>query len=179
MNKSTTSLLEKSTSSPLQEWLQHKFINPEDLEDWVATLRRQGKTIATLNGSFDLMHAGHLHILYEGSLTADVLLVALNTDSSIARYKSPLRPIIPLKYRLQLMAAIEFVDYVTWFDETDPCAFLERVRPDVHVNGIEYGPNCIETSTVEKNGGRIHLVDRIDGLATSDVISRVITQCGS
>ena len=156
---------------------QEKAIPPEALASKVNALRKEGKTIATLNGSFDLMHAGHLHILFSGSLQADILIVALNTDKSIQAYKSPDRPIISLENRVDMMAAMACVDYVTWFDETDPRNILSIIQPDVHVNGVEYGENCIEAETVKQYGGRIHLVDRIPGLATSDVIRKIRTLC--
>jgi D-glycero-beta-D-manno-heptose 1-phosphate adenylyltransferase len=154
-----------------------KCIRPEQLEKVVESLRKQGKTIATINGSFDLLHAGHLHILYEAHKQADTLIVGLNSDESIRRYKSPDRPIVPLRYRLELIAALCFVSYVTWFDETDPRRWLARIRPDVHVNGAEYGRNCIEADTVLDGGGRLHLVERIGGLSTSDVLRRA-RECG-
>lgn len=156
-----------------------KLLDPSTIEVSVAALRTQGKRIATVNGSFDLLHAGHLHILFEASQVADVLIVALNTDRSIQQYKSPTRPIIPLRYRLQMMTALSFVDYVTWFDEVNPIALLERIRPDVHVNGIEYGEHCIEAETVRRQGGRLHLVDRIPSLATSEIISKIQESCDS
>src|SRR5690349_2455428 len=115
-------------------WQSHfkkKVIVPEELAQKVASLRQEGKRIATLNGSFDLLHAGHLFMLYEASTVADVLIVALNTDASIQGYKGKERPIITLQQRLEMMAAIEFVDYVTWFNELDPRALLEIIRPDV------------------------------------------------
>lgn len=152
---------------------KNKVIEPENIANVVFDLRSKGKKIATLNGSFDLMHAGHLHILYEASKQADVLLVALNSDCSIQKYKSIHRPLIPLEYRLQMMAAFEFVDYVTWFYETDPISFLKIVKPDVHVNGSEYGENCIEANTVKDFGGRIHIVKLIPGLSTSDIIKKI------
>src|SRR5580704_13197273 len=105
-----------------EEYFSQKWIDPSKLEESVEGLKKSGKTVATLNGSFDLLHAGHLHMLYEASLQADVLILALNTDSSIQKYKSPLRPIIPLEYRLRMIAALEFVDFVTTFEETDPRA---------------------------------------------------------
>jgi rfaE bifunctional protein nucleotidyltransferase chain/domain len=119
------------------------------------------------------MHAGHLHIIYQARLQADVLFVALNSDASIRAYKSSNRPIIPLTYRLEMMAALEFVDFVTWFEETDPCALLSKIRPDVHVNGVEYGAHCIESDTVRSFGGRMHLVDRIASLSTSSIIEKI------
>ena len=158
------------------EWLEKKLVEPERLEEKIALLRSQGLSLATLNGSFDLLHAGHLFMIHEASKQADVLLVALNSDVSIQRYKSLSRPIIPLCYRLEMMAALEFVDYVTWFEETDPRALLLKVKPDVHVNGAEYGENCIEAETVRSYGGKLHLVRRIPGLATSTIVEK-IKQC--
>lgn len=119
------------------------------------------------------MHAGHLHIIHEASKRADILIVALNTDSSIKRYKNKNRPIIPLKYRLQMMAAIEFIDYVTYFNETNPIKILSIIKPDVHVNGKEYGENCMEADIVKKNGGKIHIIDLIKNLSTSEIIKKI------
>lgn len=152
---------------------QRKMVHPHQLADKVAAIRSEKKTIASLNGSFDLMHAGHLHIIFEASRVADVLIVALNSDNSIKQYKSPDRPIIPLEYRMELMAALEFVHYVTWFDETDPVKILSVIKPDVHVNGAEYGENCIEAHTVKSHGGKIHIVPLVPGLSTTQIIHKI------
>ena len=157
-------------------WLTKRLIEPEHLEEQVSKLRARQLSIATLNGSFDLMHAGHLFIIHEASVQADRLIVALKSDTSIQQYKSKDRPIIPLPFRLEMVAALEFVDYVTWFDETDPRTLLEKIKPDVHINGAEYGTDCIEAETVKTHGGRVHLVDRISTLATSSIIEK-IKQC--
>ncbi len=157
-------------------WLQKKLVEPKNLEEKIREIRKGSSSIATLNGSFDLMHAGHLFIIYEASKQADLLILMLNSDTSIRHYKSKERPIVPLEYRLEMAAALEFVDYVTWFDETDPRVILEKIKPDVHVNGAEYGPQCIEAETVKAHGGRIHLVSRIESLSTSAIIEK-IHQC--
>lgn len=157
----------------MAEWLQKKLIEPNALEEKAKALRERKLTIATLNGSFDLLHAGHLYIIHEASKQADRLIVALNSDHSIQQYKDKTRPIVPLCFRLEMMAALEFVDFVTWFEETDPRVLLDKIKPDVHVNGIEYGENCLEADVVRKNGGRIHLVDRIPSLATSNIIDKI------
>lgn len=154
-----------------------KVIEPNCIEKIVAALRQDNKTIATLNGSFDLMHAGHLEMIYQASLQADILIVALNTDRSIKEYKSPLRPIIALEYRLRMMAALEMVDFVTWFDETDPRQILMRIKPDVHVNGAEYGENCIEAEVVRAHGGKIHIVQLVPGLSTTQIIKKIVESC--
>lgn len=157
----------------MSPWKEEKYISPEVLAEKILELRQEGKTIATLNGSFDLLHAGHLKMIHEASQQADVLLMALNSDSSIQKYKSPLRPIVPLEHRLEMVAALQFVDYVTYFNETDPIAFLELVKPDVHVNGAEYGDECIEAKVVKKHGGRIHIVQLVPGLSTSNLIKKI------
>ncbi len=156
-----------------KEECRKKIIDPSDLFQKMSELKKQGMSIATLNGSFDLMHAGHLHIIFEASKQADCLVVALNSDESIKQYKSPTRPIVPLEFRLEMMASIGFIDYVTWFSELDPRNILEKIRPDVHVNGSEYGPNCIEADVVKKHGGKIHIVEKIPGLSTSEIITKV------
>lgn len=150
-----------------------KIVEPEKLEEFVAGLRSVGKKIATLNGSFDLMHSGHLFMIYEAAQVADCLIVAANSDESIRGYKSKDRPIIPLRQRMEMLAALSFVDYVTWFDELDPRKLLSIIKPDVHVNGIEYGENCIEAPVVRSYGGKLHLVERLPGLATSDIINKI------
>jgi len=154
-------------------YLGIKQISPEKLAETVAAIRKRGQSIATLNGSFDLLHAGHLEIIYEAKRQADCLIMALNTDSSIKRYKSPSRPLISLEHRLQMVAALAVVDYVTWFDELDPCKVLSVIKPDVHVNGSEYGKECIEASAVEKFGGKIHIVPLVPGLSTSQIIEKI------
>ncbi len=160
-----------------KEYCRRKWIHPDELERKVAQLRSEGKKIATLNGSFDLLHAGHLHMIFEASQVADVLIVALNSDASIKQYKSPLRPIIPLEGRLEMMSALEFVNFVTWFEETDPCKLLSKIRPDVHVNGSEYGENCIEADVVRQNGGKMHIVQLIPGLSTSAITKKIEELC--
>lgn len=152
---------------------QRKIIPPEKIEEKIAQLKAEGKTIATLNGSFDLLHAGHLEMIYQAARQADVLVVALNSDRSIQQYKSPNRPIIPLSYRLQMMAALSMVSYVSWFDELDPREFLKKVRPHVHVNGAEYGENCIEAEVVREGGGKVKIIPLVPGLSTSQIVKKI------
>ena len=83
------------------------------------------------------------------------------------------RPIIPLQSRLEMISAIEFVSFVTWFDETNPIDLLELIQPHVHINGREYGENCIEADIVKKYGGRIHITDIIPGFSTSKIIDKI------
>ena len=150
-----------------------KRIEPDDLWNHFQKIRSFGQTIVSLNGSFDLLHAGHLQILFEAKQQGDILVVALNTDSSIQRYKSPKRPIVPLEFRLQMMAALEFVDFVTWFDETDPRDVLHKIHPHVHVNGADWGKECIEAETVRSLGARLHIVSIVSGLSTTQLLQKI------
>lgn len=171
------SLKSPSPSQPWQTAYLKKVLLPDALKMAISSIRSDGRTVVTINGSFDLLHAGHLHILFEASQEADCLIVALNSDASIQTNKGPSRPLIPLINRLQMVAALEFVDYVTSFEESDPRELLSVIRPNVHVNGEEYGSHCVEAGVVEQHGGRIHLVSRIQGFSTSQLIEE-IKQCG-
>jgi D-beta-D-heptose 7-phosphate kinase/D-beta-D-heptose 1-phosphate adenosyltransferase len=139
------------------------------LQQLVTTLRAKGKRIVTINGSFDILHAGHLHILSEARQRGEVLIVGLNSDKSVRSYKGPDRPIVPEQQRAEMLLALRVVDYVHIFDESTPIAFLEQVKPDVHVNGAEYGVDCVESETVRRGGGQLHIVDRIPGLSTTRI----------
>ena len=139
------------------------------LQQLAATLRAKGKRIVTINGSFDILHGGHLHILSEARQRGEVLIVGLNSDRSVRSYKGPDRPIVPELQRAEMLLALRVVDYVHIFDELTPIAFLEQVKPDVHVNGSEYGVDCVESETVRRGGGQLHIVDRIPGLSTTRI----------
>lgn len=158
----------------MSSYFEQKYLPPDQVGAYAAALKREGKSVVTLNGSFDLLHAGHLAIIEEASLQGDCLIVALNSDASIKQYKGPSRPIVPLEGRLKMMAALQFVDYVTFFDEPNPIALLERIQPNVHVNGAEYGAECIESETVKRGGGRLHIVSLVPGLSTSKLIEKIV-----
>ena len=152
---------------------QPRLVRRDDLGSLAAALRALGKRIVTVNGSFDVLHVGHLHILNEAKQQGDVLVVGLNSDSSVRANKGPKRPIVPEAQRADLLLAMRSVDYVHIFDEPAPMAFIAALRPDVHVNGEEYGEDCIEAAVVRAVGARLHLVARIEGLSTSGVIGRI------
>lgn len=154
-------------------YTKEKLVPPHSLKAWGDEIRSRHKTIVTLNGSFDLLHSGHLHILHEASKCGDVLIVALNSDESIKRYKSKNRPFITLSERLKMVSAISFVDYVTWFEEDDPRELLRKIRPNVHVNGADWGEDCIERSVVEEVGGRLQIVKLVPGLSTTAIVERI------
>ena len=152
-----------------------KVLSKKQLRSTVKKFRRQKKIIVTTNGSFDILHAGHIYVLKKAKSLGDVLIVGLNSDISVRKYKSNDRPIINQKARAALLEAIEFVDYIYIFSEINPIEFLEIVRPDIHVNSAEYGRDCIEAPTVKKYGGRLVLIPKKHGLlSTTEIINKII-----
>lgn len=140
----------------------------------VKKLKRQGKAIVTNNGCYDLLHYGHVRSLQEAAKQGDILIVGINSDSSVKKYKSRLRPIIPQNARAEMIAALECVDYVFIFNETTPIEFIKKIQPDIHTNGIEYGKNCIENAAVKSCGGKLHLLKKYQSLSTTRIIKKII-----
>jgi D-beta-D-heptose 7-phosphate kinase/D-beta-D-heptose 1-phosphate adenosyltransferase len=157
----------------LQDTDAHRLVPRRALSQLATTLRAKGKRIVTINGSFDILHNGHLYILNEARQRGDVLIVGLNSDASVKSNKGAARPIITERRRAEMLLALRMVDYVHIFDEPDPIAFLKEVNPDVHVNGSEYGDDCIEGETVKRGGGQLHIVGRLPGLSTSNILDRL------
>jgi rfaE bifunctional protein nucleotidyltransferase chain/domain len=148
------------------------------LQERLADLRRQGRTVAFANGHFDLLHVGHLRYLQAARAEAGeagALIVAINDDDSVARLKGPGRPVVPAAERAELLAALAPVDFVVVFSGDSPAPLLAELRPDVHCKGTDYGtPERVpEYPTVRAYGGRTALVGDPKDHATSDLISKV------
>jgi len=152
-----------------------EVLTVEELERRLAPLRAAGRTVAFANGHFDLLHVGHLRYLAAARAEADVLVVGLNDDPSVARLKGPGRPVVPAAERAELVAGLVPVDYVVVFDGDSPAPLIERLRPDVHCKGTDYGtPEGVpEHAVVHAYGGRTALVGDPKDHATRDLIARV------
>ena len=138
-------------------------------------LREEGKKIVTINGSFDMLHAGHVRSLKEAKAQGDVLIVGLNSDKSVKAYKSIYRPIIPQDQRAFMLEAIEYVDYIVVMDEPEIAAPLIRaVKPSVHANSAEYGANCVEAPAIKEVGARLFMIPKYDDISTTNIIKRVL-----
>jgi len=141
----------------------------------LAELTAAGRRVALANGHFDLLHVGHLRYLRAARAEADVLVVAVNGDASVARLKGPGRPLVPAAERAELVAALEPVDFAVVFEEDSPAALLARLRPAVHCKGPDYGsPEAVpEYEVVRAYGGRTVLVGDPKDHASSELISRI------
>ncbi|MBI5656963.1 MAG: D-glycero-beta-D-manno-heptose 1-phosphate adenylyltransferase, partial [Geobacter sp.] len=131
--------------------------------------------IVFTNGCFDLLHAGHVTYLQAARSFGDLLILGLNSDASIRRLKGEKRPLIGEIERAHLMAALDCVDYVVIFDEDTPLKLIEAIRPDVLVKGGDYTRGgVVGHELVESYGGRVELVQFVDGRSTSGIIDQIL-----
>ncbi|MDX1382281.1 MAG: adenylyltransferase/cytidyltransferase family protein [Thermoanaerobaculia bacterium] len=147
----------------------------EDLLATLAPLRAAGRSVAFANGHFDLLHVGHLRYLQGAKAEADLLVVGVNSDASVAHHKGRGRPIHPAAERAELLAALAPVDFVVVFDAETPEQLLRVLQPEVHCKGPDYGsPEGVpEYAIVAAYGGRTVLVGDPKDHSTTDVIGRV------
>jgi rfaE bifunctional protein nucleotidyltransferase chain/domain len=137
--------------------------------------RRQGLTVVSTNGCFDVLHAGHLDSLSRAAAFGDVLVVLINSDDSVRRSKGPTRPVNPQAARASLVEALAPVDYVCIFEQDDPAQVLAELKPDVHCKGEEYADEAMvpERAVVERFGGRMEFLPRTIDVSTTAVLARL------
>jgi len=141
----------------------------------VRRLRRAGKRIVTTNGSFDLLHIGHIRFLQRAKTLGDVLIVLLNSDASIRKLKGPTRPILPQRIRAEVMVAQRCVDFVSIFSQDNPLALLRKIKPNVHAKGGSWKTERIaaERRLVESWGGKLKLFPMIGDHSTTKLIDKI------
>lgn len=136
-------------------------------------LRRQKKTIVFTNGVFDIIHMGHVQYLSKAKALGDVLIVGLNTDASVKKFKGPDRPINKQADRAGVLAALEMIDYIVLFGEETPANVIRLVRPDILVKGSDYTLNEIVGSDyVQSYGGKVKRIKLLKGRSTSEILRR-------
>ena len=155
-----------------------KILLREDLSKALASRRHE--RIVFTNGCFDILHVGHARYIEQARALGDLLVVGLNSDSSVRRIKGENRPLVPEQERAELLAHLGTVDYVTIFDEDRPDGLLEVVKPAVHVKGGDYREEDLpEAAVVHKHGGEVVILPLVEGRSTTNVIRRVLQIYGS
>jgi rfaE bifunctional protein nucleotidyltransferase chain/domain len=149
------------------------FSNAQEVRDHFSALRAAGKKLVTTNGCFDILHAGHIQYLSEAKRCGDILVVGVNSDESVRKLKGPTRPLQAEKDRLLLIGSLKMVDAAFIFREDDPRAFLEILRPDVHVKGGDYGADLLEREVVERFGGKIKIIPFVKGYSTTSLVEKI------
>lgn len=150
------------------------MLDAEALAAFVRAARAAGKRIVFTNGTFDILHPGHVRYLQAARRHGDLLIVGLNSDASVRRYKDPARPINPEAERAEVLEALACVDAVSIFDEDTPAEIIRRVQPDVLVKGADWpADQIVGRDTVEARGGSVVLEPVEQGYSTSAIIERV------
>jgi len=158
----------------------NKIYGRDELKAIVDRLRQEGKTVVFTNGCFDILHAGHTRYLRAARTLGDVLVLALNSDSSVRSLKGGKRPIVPAAERAEVLAALSSVDYVTVFDEPTPLELIEFLRPDVIVKGGDWAEKDIGGGDAVRSwGGRVAVMPEIEGASTTNIIEKVLHVYGT
>ena len=140
----------------------------------IAARRRAGARVVFTNGCFDLLHPGHIALLEQARGLGDALVVAINSDAGVRALKGPGRPLVPERERAELLAALQAVDYVTFFDEPTPRELIVRLLPDVLVKGGDWSREAIVgREEVERAGGRVVSAELLPGYSTSGLMEKV------
>ena len=136
--------------------------------------KRSGRRVVFTNGCFDLLHPGHIGILEQARALGDVLIVGLNSDSSVRQLKGAGRPVLPERERAEILSALESVDAVVIFDEPTPREVIARLLPDVLVKGADWpGDQIVGREEVEAAGGRVVSIPVIPGYSTTEILRKI------
>lgn len=155
------------------------MLNRAAMADERKRLKQAGRVLVFTNGTFDLLHPGHIQYLDWARRQGDALCVGLNSDQSVKSYKDNGRPINSQAERSRVLAALECVDYVVIFDEPEPIKLIELLVPDVLVKGKDWAHYVSGREIVEKHGGRVALAEMTEGHSTSRIITKILDAYGS
>jgi D-beta-D-heptose 7-phosphate kinase/D-beta-D-heptose 1-phosphate adenosyltransferase len=154
--------------------LKERIFTQEELQKEVTRLRLKSKTIAFTNGVFDILHEGHIAVLAEAASFADVLIVGVNSDSSVKRLKGDDRPVNGQDSRALILASLIMVDIVVIFDEETPLELIKMIKPDVLVKGGDYTlETMVGAKEVLANGGRVEFIPFRQGFSTTNIIKKI------
>lgn len=157
----------------------NKILDWKNLKEEVDRLRRQGKKIAFTNGCFDILHVGHTRYLRQARGKADILILGLNSDASVRKIKGEKRPLIPQEERADLLACLEFVDYVTIFEETTPLELILYLKPDVLIKGGDWAEEqVVGRKEVMSWGGTVAIIPEIPGASTTNIVEKILSVYG-
>ena len=163
--------------------LMDKIVSEKELVESLADLREQGKKVVFTNGCFDILHKGHVTYLAKAADLGGVLVVGLNSDASVRRQgKGDDRPINEFDARALVIASLNFVDFVLFFDEDTPLELIELLRPDVLVKGGDYDPleedksakkYIVGREVVLGRGGLVKTINLVDGFSTTSILNKL------
>lgn len=154
--------------------IQSKIIDINNIESYLTYWNLKNQKIVFTNGCFDILHRGHVEYLAQAANHGDVLIIGLNTDSSVRRIKGETRPVQDEYARAILLASLSFVSAVVLFDDDTPYKLIKRIQPDVLIKGSDYAVNDIVGSDIViAKGGKVITIDFIEGYSTSSIIEKL------
>ena len=155
-----------------------KIVN--NLQELVQICKKnKKKTIVFTNGCFDILHIGHVNYLKKSKELGDILIVGLNSDSSVKRLKGANRPINSEENRAAVLEALEFVDYIYVFDDTTPLEIISKIHPNIYTKGGDYKMDCIigpniGSKVIENYGGKVILIPIEYDISTTGIINKIL-----
>jgi rfaE bifunctional protein nucleotidyltransferase chain/domain len=156
-----------------------KILSKEQLKAKLDALRQEGKRIVFTNGCFDILHVGHVRYLREAKKLGDILVLGLNSDSSVRSLKGEKRPLVPQDERADVLAALESIDYITIFDALTPLELIKYLKPHLLVKGGDWSEDAIVGADVMGEwGGRVVIAPLIKGRSTTNVVEKILQVYG-
>jgi len=157
----------------LKEKITDKIVSASALARKLQEAKAAGSSIVFTNGCFDLLHPGHIRVLAAASEEGDVLVVGLNSDTSVQKLKGKHRPVMDQQSRATMLAALAMVDYVVIFEEETPLELIRQLAPDVLVKGGDYRTaEIVGAQFVSEHGGRTITVPLLEGFSSTSLISK-------
>lgn len=156
------------------EKINKKILDKDELAKWLDDCRAKGLKIVFSNGCFDILHRGHVEYLSKAADLGDVLIIGLNTDDSVRRLKGLSRPVNDERSRAMVLAALEFVSVIVFFNEDTLYNLIKTVQPDVLVKGKDYKPeDIIGYDIVMKKDGKVEIIELVEGFSTTNIINKI------
>ena len=155
--------------------MKQKTKTRKELLRIIKDLKAKRKRIVFTNGCFDLLHIGHIRYLEKAKAFGDILVVGVNSDSSVRRLKGPKRPILPEEERAGILSGLGCVDYITIFDEIDPLRLITSLQPNVLAKGGDWTKEqTVGKEVVERSGGEVVIIPFVKGASTSNLIETIL-----
>ncbi|MBL7873428.1 MAG: D-glycero-beta-D-manno-heptose 1-phosphate adenylyltransferase [Cyclobacteriaceae bacterium] len=151
-----------------------KIVSVAEAKSKVKTWQQAGEKVVFTNGCFDLIHLGHVDYLEKARALGQKLVLGLNTDASVSRFKGPERPLQDQQSRARVIAAMQFIDLVVFFNEDTPLSLISELVPDVLVKGSDYlTENIVGADVVQKAGGVVKTIDFVPGYSTTRIVEKI------
>ena len=156
--------------------MNSKFCSLKQITQIVRNLQKKGKKVVFTNGCFDLIHVGHISLFQKAKSLGDVLIVAINSDKSLANIKGPKRPLVCQKDRVKVLSALEDIDYIIIFSQNTPYEVLKQIKPDILVKGADYKiKDIIGREFVKK----VYRFPFVKGKSTTNLIKLIVERYGN